>query len=113
MRHRAALRQEIFDGLQVIENWNSANGFIFYGNQGDIASNDVDAQEITILAMHLLQSSMTYINTLIVQQVLTDPNWYNRFTDADWRGLTPLFYTHINPYGSFDLDMSYRIPLAS
>ena len=80
---------------------------------GDIASNDVDAQEITILAMHLLQSSMAYINTLIVQQVLDDPNWYNRFTDADWRGLTPLFYRHINPYGRFDLDMSYRIPLAS
>jgi len=111
--HDIDLRREIFDGLQVIENWNSANGFIFYGNQGDIASNDVDAQEITILAMHLLQSSMTYVNTLLVQQVLTDPNWYNRFTDADWRGLTPLFYKHINPYGSFDLDMFSRIPLVS
>lgn len=111
--HDIELRREIFDGLQVIENWNSANGFIFYGNQGDIASNDVDAQEVTILAMHLLQSSMAYVNTLIVQQVLTDSNWYNRFTDADWRGLTPLFYKHINPYGRFDLDMSYRIPLPS
>jgi len=111
--HDIDLRQEIFDGLQVIENWNSANGFIFYGNHGDIASNDVDAQEVTILAMHLLQSSMTYVNTLIVQQVLADPNWYHRFTDADWRGLTPLFYRHINPYGRFDLDMSSRIPLAS
>ena len=111
--HDMDVRREIFDGLQVIENWNSANGFIFYGNQGDIASNDVDAQETTILAMHLLQTSMTYVNTLIVQQVLTDPNWYNRFTDADWRGLTPLFYKHINPYGRFDLDMSYRIPIAS
>jgi len=111
--HDIDVRQEIFDGLQVIENWNSANGFIFYGNQGDIASNDVDAQEITILAMHLLQSSMTYINTLIVQQVLADPSWYNRFTDADWRGLTPLFYKHINPYGTFNLDMTSRIPLAS
>ncbi|RMG76285.1 MAG: Tn3 family transposase [Chloroflexi bacterium] len=111
--HDVDVRQEIFDGLQVIENWNSANGFIFYGNQGDIASNDVNAQEITILAMHLLQTSMTYINTLIVQQVLAEPSWYNRFTDADWRGLTPLFYKHINPYGSFNLDMASRIPLAS
>ena len=111
--HDIDVRQEIFDGLQVIENWNSANGFIFYGNQGDIASNDVDAQEITILAMHLLQTSMTYVNTLIVQQVFTDPTWYNRFTDADWRGLTPLFYKHINPYGTFNLDMASHIPLAS
>ncbi len=111
--HDVDMRQEIFDGLQVIENWNSANGFIFYGNQGDIASNDVDAQEITILTMHLLQTSMTYVNTLIVQQVLADPSWYNRFTDADWRGLTPLFYKHINPYGTFNLDMTSRISLVS
>lgn len=36
-----------------------------------------------------------------------------RFPDsiADWRGLMPLFYTHINPYGVFDLDMDARIPL--
>lgn len=111
--HDIDLRREIFEGLQVIENWNSANSFILYGKNGTIASNDVDAQEVTILAMHLLQSSLVYVNTLIVQQVLADPNWYNRLTDADWRGLTPLFYKHINPYGRFDLDMSYRIPLAS
>jgi hypothetical protein len=31
-------------------------------------------------------------------------------TEADWRGLTPLFYLHVNPYGLFDLDMETRIP---
>jgi hypothetical protein len=63
--------------------------------------------------MHLLQASLVYVNTLIVQQVLADPAWRERFTEADWRGLTPLFYRHINPYGRFDLDMSYRIPLVA
>ena len=111
--HDIEVRQEIFEGLNVIENWNSANGFIFYGKHGDIATNDVDAQEVTILAMHLLQTSLVYVNTLIVQQVLADPAWRERFTQADWRGLTPLFYRHINPYGRFDLDMSYRIPLVA
>jgi hypothetical protein len=33
-------------------------------------------------------------------------------TEEDWRGLTPLFYLHINPYGRFDLDMDSRLPLA-
>lgn len=111
--HDIETRREIFEGLNIIENWNSANGFIFYGKHGDIATNDVEAQEIAILTMHLLQAALVYVNTLIVQQVLADPDWYNRFTDADWRGLTPLFYKHINPYGRFDLDMDYRIPLAS
>jgi hypothetical protein len=41
------------------------------------------------------------------------PTWYARMTEADWRGLTPLFYLHVNPYGRFDLDMNQRIPLAS
>jgi TnpA family transposase len=109
--HDIDMRREIFEGLNIIENWNSANGFIFYGKHGDIAINDVDAQEVTIRAMHLLQASLVYVSTLMIQQVLADPEWYNRFTDADWRGLTPLFYKHINPYGRFDLDMSYRISL--
>jgi len=106
-----AIRIEIHEGLNVVENWNSANGFIFYGNQGEINSNDVDAQEIAILAMHLLQACLVYINTLMVQEVLTEPPWYDRMTEADWRGLTPLFYLHVNPYGRFDLDLTQRIPL--
>lgn len=82
------------------------------GRHGEISSNDVDAQEISILSMHLLQSCLVYVNTLMVQEVLTEPKWYNRMTEEDWRGLTPLFYLHINPYGRFDLDMESRLPLA-
>jgi TnpA family transposase len=107
------VRIEIQEGLNVVENWNSANHFIFYGNRGEISSNDVDAQEVSILAMHLLQVCLVYINTLMVQDVLAEPTWYDRMTEADWRGLTPLFYEHINPYGRFSLDMEQRIPFAS
>jgi TnpA family transposase len=105
------VRIEIHEGLNVVENWNSANGFIFYGNRGEISSNDVDAQEISILSMHLLQACLVYMNTLMVQEVLAEPQWFERMTEADWRGLTPLFYRHVNPYGRFDLDMTQRIPL--
>jgi TnpA family transposase len=107
-----AVRIEIHEGLNVVENWNSANSFIFYGNRGEISSNDVDAQEISILSMHLLQACLVYVNTLMVQEVLAEPKWYDRMTEADWRALTPLFYVHINPYGRFNLDMEQRIPLA-
>ncbi|MCD4686679.1 MAG: Tn3 family transposase [Anaerolineae bacterium] len=106
------VRIEIHEGLNVVENWNSANGFIFYGNRGEISSNDVDAQEIAMLSMHLLQACLVYVNTLMVQEVLAEPKWVDRMTEADWRGLTPLFYLHVNPYGRFDLDMAQRIPLA-
>jgi TnpA family transposase len=110
---REDVRIEIHEGLNVVENWNSANGFIFYGNRGEISSNDVDAQEVAVLSMHLLQVCLVYINTLMVQEVLAEPKWFERMTEADWRGLTPLFYSHVTPYGQFNLDMDKRIPLAS
>lgn len=107
------VRREIQEGLNVVENWNSANGFILYGKQGEISSNDLDAQEVTILCMHLLQACLVYVNTLMVQEKLAEPTWRKRMTTEDWRGLTPLFYGHVNPYGSFDLDMHARIPLST
>lgn len=106
-----AVRREIQEGLNVVENWNSANAFIFYGKRGEVSTNDVDAQEVAILSMHLLQSCLVYVNTLMVQEVLAEPTWFQCMTDEDWRGLTPLFYGHVNPYGKFDLDMAIRIPL--
>jgi TnpA family transposase len=107
------VRREIQEGLNVVESWNSANGFIFYGKHGEVSTNDVDAQEIAILSMHLLQSCLVYVNTLMMQEVLAEPAWRQRMTEADWRGLTPLFYGHVNPYGLFDLNMEARIPLES
>lgn len=106
-----AVRREIQEGLNVVENWNSANGFVFYGKRSEISTNEPDAQEIAALSLHLLQSCVVYINTLIVQQVLADKDWRQRMTAEDWRGLSPLFYGHINPYGRFDLDMESRLPL--
>jgi len=32
-------------------------------------------------------------------------------TPEDLRALTPLIYSHINPYGIFELDMEERIPI--
>src|SRR6266567_6160254 len=100
-----ALRQEIEEGLNVIENWNSANDFIWYGKGGEIATNNKEEQEIAILALHLLQICMVYINTLLVQKVLSEQEWLSRMQPEDFRGLTPLFYGHINPYGRLLLNM--------
>ncbi len=106
-----ALRREIQQGLNVVENWNSANSFILYGKGGEFASNSREDQERTMLCLHLLQNSMAYINTLMLQQVLSDPAWRNRLQAEDLRALTPLFYLHVHPYGRFDLDMSERLDI--
>lgn len=109
--HSEALRQEIHEGLNVVENWNSANAFIFYGKGGEVASNQLEDQELSVLSLHLLQNCMVYVNTLMIQSVLEDPAWRKRLKAEDYRALTPLIYTHVNPYGRFDLDMGRRLPI--
>jgi TnpA family transposase len=106
-----ALRREIHEGLNVVENWNSANDFILFGNGGDLATNRRDAQEITMLTLHLLQNALVYINTVMIQRVLSEPVWATRLTPEDLRALTPLLYGHISPYGTFHLDMTRRLDL--
>ena len=105
------LRQEINDGLNVVENWNSANSFIFFGKGGEVATNRLEDQELSVLALHLLQICMVYVNTLMIQQVLDEPDWFKRMKSEDLHALTPLIYAHINPYGIFELDMDERLPL--
>jgi hypothetical protein len=52
---------------------------------------------------------MVYVNTLMVQKVLAEKERLNRMQPEDFRGLTPLFYGHINPYGRLVLNMNERI----
>ena len=107
------LRTEINQGLNVVENWNSANGFIFYGKSGEISTNNIEDQELSVLCLHLLQNSLVYVNTLMIQEILMEDKWKGLLAEEDLRALTPLIYRHINPYGRFELDMEKRIPLAT
>ncbi|MGW5680240.1 Tn3 family transposase, partial [Streptomyces sp. NPDC003860] len=66
-----------------------------------------------MLALHLLQSALVHVNTLLMQQVLADPKWADTLTGADRRALSPLFWTHVNPYGRFELNMNSHLDLAA
>ena len=107
------LRREIHAGLNVVESWNNTNGFIYYGKRGDVSTNRKDNQEMSLLCLHLLQASMVYINTLMIQQVLEEPGWLELMAPRDLAALSPLITQHINPYGRFKLDMEARLPLST
>src|SRR5512135_1337238 len=109
--HSKELRREINDGLNVIEQWNGANDFVFFARRGELVSNRHEDHEISMLSLHLLQNCMIYVNTLMLQQVLEQPHWSQKLTARDLSALTPLFWEHVNPYGRFELDMSARLPI--
>ena len=48
--HSLALRREIHEGLNVVEHWNGANDFIFFGAAARSPPTGVEDQEITMLA---------------------------------------------------------------
>lgn len=108
-----ALRREVHGGLEVIENWNSANAVLCYGKQGDLTGPDHEHQEVTMLCLHLLQSALVHLNTLLVQRVLHEPVWAERLIEEDRRGLTPLFWSNVNPYGHFQLDLDHHLDIAA
>jgi TnpA family transposase len=107
--HQPPLRREVQEGLNVVENWNGTNDFIHFGRGGEFATNRLEDQELSALALHLLQSCLVYINTLMIQRVLAEPEWHDILTLEDLRALTPLLFAHVTPYGHFRLDMNERL----
>ena len=66
--------------------------------------------------MHLLALSWlyaVYVNTLMIQDILAEPEWAGVLTPEDLRGLTPLFWAHVLPYGEVKLNMTRRIALSA
>lgn len=100
------LRYEINEGLNVVERWNGVNDFIRYGRQGIFATNSHEHQEISTLALPLLQNCLMLINTILVERTIEKENMINRLSVEDLRALSPLFYEHINPSGVFEINVN-------
>lgn len=79
------LQREIEEGLNLIESWNRVNGVIFYGKSGEFATNRRDQQELGMLALQILQAALVYVNTLMIQDILAEPEWAGVLTTEDLR----------------------------
>ena len=81
-----ALRREIHEGLNVVEQWNGATHFVFFARRGEMASNRREDHEISMLSLHLIQNCRVYINTLMIQKVLARPRWQQAMMPRDYAG---------------------------
>jgi TnpA family transposase len=78
------LRYEINEGLNVVERWNSVNDFIRYGGRQSVfATNSREHQEISTLALQLLQNCLMLINTILVQKTIEKEQRINRLSVED------------------------------
>jgi hypothetical protein len=103
------LQREIEESLNVVEAWNGADAVICYGRGGEISTNRHEEVEMTALCLRILQAALVYVNTLMLQDVLAEEEWAALLGPADRRGLTPLFWQHVRPYGEVRLDMGSRL----
>ncbi len=83
------LQRQIESGLNVVEAWNRANAVICYGKSGEVSTNRREEVEMTALCLRILQASLVYVNTLMLQDVLGEPAWSALLTPVDRRALTP------------------------
>jgi hypothetical protein len=64
-----------------------------------------------VLCLRVLQAPIGYLNTRMIQDVLADGTV--ALTPEDERGLNPLFWSNIAPYGEVKLDFGRRITLTA
>lgn len=78
------LQRETESGLNVVENYNGVNDYIRFGKRGELASNRREEQELGMLCLHILQSSLGLVfSELIFVMICSIWNWPGR-TIAHW-----------------------------
>ncbi|MFI7708924.1 Tn3 family transposase [Nonomuraea sp. NPDC049480] len=80
---------------------------------GEISTNRREEVEMTALCLRILQAGLVYVNTLMLQDVLAEPEWAALLTPVDRRGLTLLFWLHVRPYGEVRLDLNARLSIGA
>lgn len=107
------LQRETTSGLNVVENYNGVGDYIHFGKRGELASNRRAEQELSMLCLQILQSSLGFVNTLMIQDLMAEPEWVDTLGEADQRGLTPLFTMNMTPYGEVQLRPDRRLDLSA
>lgn len=72
-----------------------------------LASQDANVRGLA--SRPVLQNALVYVNTLMMENVLTEPAWSARMAPEDYRGLTPFDLFPRDSYDAFNLDLERRL----
>lgn len=106
-----ALRREVQEGLNVMENWNGATKFAYFGRGGAFTSNKMTEMQLSAQALQLLQNSLVYVNTRIFQSLLDKPEWQGKIEQSELSRLSPLVWDYVNIMGRVELNMEQRLAI--
>jgi hypothetical protein len=87
------LQRETESALNVVENYSGVNDYIRFGKRGELASNRKEEQELGCCACTSSSRPSATSILLMIQDTVALPEWQDVLTDADQRGLTPIFHT--------------------
>ncbi|TXS19782.1 MULTISPECIES: Tn3 family transposase [unclassified Streptomyces] len=103
------MRQEIHEGLQVVENWNSANKDLFYGKDGGRGQGAPGGVHAVVAPAPVRLGARQHAAGA------GGPGRSEVGGTAHRRGppgVVAAVLDHVNPYGRFELDMNSRLDLA-
>ena len=77
----------------------------------NIAAHRQEDQEVMMLALHSVTKRHGVYQYVDDSARAKRKAWMGRMTAEDFRGLMPLLYGHLSPYGTFVLDMTSRLDI--
>lgn len=63
----------------------------------------------TLNRARIVRLVMRKLESTIAVAYTAQKHWQQKLTEVDKRAITPLIFSHVNPYGTFKLDLNERI----
>ena len=89
--------------------WHNFQKFVYFGQSGELRTNDLEEQRDSTTALELVCNIVAYWNALKMHEaVITLKQQGERIKEDDIRFITPLITRHINRFGRFEFEVDKR-----
>lgn len=103
------LRRMVQLGCNKAEMWHNFQKFIYFGQSGELRTNDTYEQREATKVLELLGDAIALWNAIKIGEVVDELRKQGeKISDSDVKFITPLITRHINRFGKFDFDLEKR-----
>ena len=103
------LRRIVQLGCNKSEMWHNLQKFVYFGQSGEMRTNDPEEQNATTTALELVADLIVYENAKMIAETVDKlKNAGEKIKYRDIKYITPFITSHINRYGRFEFDLEIR-----